>query len=136
MYSKLSVTNEVQSIHSQVHAQRGRPKTYSRSAGLILHPQSNHSGSKIPGEPQRDHRADGVLVDDEVFVQTGHGEGSCRGQLGLANLEAIKRLDLEQQWREPIGYRRREDVQSGWQCHVDMQSHLLERTVRWRIGPH
>src|SRR5713101_1536811 len=82
MYSKLSVTNEIQSIQSQVHAQRGRRKTYGRSAGLILHPQSNNCGSKIPGEPQRDHRANGVLVDDEVFVQTGHGEGLRRGNAG------------------------------------------------------
>src|SRR5713101_71758 len=108
MYSKLSVTNEVQSIQGYVHAKRGRRKTHSRSAGLILDPQRNNSGSQIPGEPQRDHGADGVFVDDEVFVQTGHGEGLCRGQRGLANLESIKRLDLEQQWREPVGHWRRE----------------------------
>src|SRR5712691_1613791 len=135
MYSKLSVTNEVQSIQGYVHAKRGRRKTHRRSAGLIVDPQGNHGGSKILCEPQRDDRVDGVLVDDEVFVQSGHGERSCRGQRGLANLEPIQRLDLEHQWREPIGYLRREDVQSGRQRQVHMQSHLLVRTVRWRIRP-
>src|SRR5258707_15756591 len=110
MYSKLSVTNEVQSIQRHVHAQRGGRKTHGRSTGLILHPECDDSRSKILRELQRDHATDGLLVDEEAFLEPLNGERLRGGQLGLTDVESIKGLDLERQCRVPVGNRRCEDV--------------------------
>src|SRR5437016_6104506 len=103
MYSKLSVTNEVQSIQGHIDAERVRRKTHSWRAGLILDVQRNNRASKIFGEPQRDDAADRTLVDDEVFLEPLHREGlGCR-QPGLADLESVEWLDTERKWRVPVG---------------------------------
>src|SRR6266851_10092391 len=103
MYSKLdpelSVTDEVQSIQWHVDAQRGRPKTRSWSAGLIVEAQGNTGGSKILCELQRDHAVDGALVDEEVFLQPLQRVGLGRGKRRLSDVQSVERLDLKQHGR-------------------------------------